>query len=186
MTFSPPMEASLPGARVSLAVIGSPASSVSVTASGVSFLKAAFCCRRGRGVDARVVRRAELRGQIGVMHAGVFAGAGGDLGGQQVQNDAVLVGGPDRAVAAEEAGPRAFFAAEAEEPSNSPVGEPLESHRHLRQLPPQALHHAVDHAAADQRLADRRLTPATAGGGSAGTGSRRPGNDWGSSTRPMA
>ena len=41
--FSPPMDALLPGARVSLAVMGSPASVYAVTASGVSFLKAAFC-----------------------------------------------------------------------------------------------------------------------------------------------
>ena len=36
------MLAALPGALVSLAVIGSPASSVAVTAAGVSFLNAAF------------------------------------------------------------------------------------------------------------------------------------------------
>ena len=42
-TFRPPMLALLPGALVSLAVILSPASSVAVTASAVSFLNAAFC-----------------------------------------------------------------------------------------------------------------------------------------------
>ena len=42
-TFRPPMGASLPGAVVSLAVIGSPASSVAVTASGESFASRAFC-----------------------------------------------------------------------------------------------------------------------------------------------
>ena len=42
-TFKPPMEASLPGARVSLAVIGSPASFDSLTASGERFCSLAFC-----------------------------------------------------------------------------------------------------------------------------------------------
>ena len=37
------MGASLPGARVSLATIGSPASSDSLTASGESFCSLAFC-----------------------------------------------------------------------------------------------------------------------------------------------
>ena len=37
------MAAPLPGARVSLAVIGSPASSVAVTWSGDSFSSTAFC-----------------------------------------------------------------------------------------------------------------------------------------------
>ncbi len=42
-TFNPPIAASLPGARVSFAEIGSPASSVAVTASGESFLRRSFC-----------------------------------------------------------------------------------------------------------------------------------------------
>ena len=42
-TFSPPMAALLPGARVSFAVIGSPASVDSLTASGASFCKRDFC-----------------------------------------------------------------------------------------------------------------------------------------------
>ena len=42
-TFSPPIGAPLPGACYSYAVIGSPASSVAVTASGDSFASAAFC-----------------------------------------------------------------------------------------------------------------------------------------------
>jgi len=43
MTFKPPIGASLPGARVSLAEIGSPASCVSLTASGASCSSRAFC-----------------------------------------------------------------------------------------------------------------------------------------------
>ena len=42
-TFRPPIGASLPGARVSLAVIGSPASVDALTASGESFASRAFC-----------------------------------------------------------------------------------------------------------------------------------------------
>jgi hypothetical protein len=41
-TFKPPIDALLPGARVSFAVIASPASSVAVTASGESFLSEFF------------------------------------------------------------------------------------------------------------------------------------------------
>ena len=42
-TFRPPIGASLPGARVSLAVIGSPARRDSLTASGESLCSLAFC-----------------------------------------------------------------------------------------------------------------------------------------------
>ena len=45
VTLRPPIGASLPAARVSLAVIGSPASSVAVTASGESLPSAAFSSR---------------------------------------------------------------------------------------------------------------------------------------------
>ena len=44
-TFSPPIGAPLPGAEVSLAVIGSPASSVALTASGDSLASRAFSSR---------------------------------------------------------------------------------------------------------------------------------------------
>ena len=43
VTLSPPMAAPFPGAVVSLSVIGSPASSVAVTASGASVPSRAFC-----------------------------------------------------------------------------------------------------------------------------------------------
>ena len=45
VTLSPPIAASLPGAVVSSAVIGSPASSVAVTADGSSLASLAFCSR---------------------------------------------------------------------------------------------------------------------------------------------
>ena len=43
VTLSPPIGASLPGARVSLPVMGSPASTAVLTASGESFLRRSFC-----------------------------------------------------------------------------------------------------------------------------------------------
>ena len=52
-TLSPPIGASLPGARVSFEMIGSPASSVALTASGESFASRAFCA----GVAAASRRR---------------------------------------------------------------------------------------------------------------------------------
>ena len=42
-TLSPPIGASLPGARVSVAVMGSPASCDAVTAAGDSFPSRVFC-----------------------------------------------------------------------------------------------------------------------------------------------
>ena len=44
-TFRPPMGASLPGAVVKIAVIGSPASSVAVTEEASSLDSLAFCSR---------------------------------------------------------------------------------------------------------------------------------------------
>ena len=45
VTLSPPRAAPLPGASVSVAVIGSPASSVAVTCDGDSYASTAFCSR---------------------------------------------------------------------------------------------------------------------------------------------
>ena len=47
---------------------------------------------------------AVLRGEVAVELAGVFAGDGGHLGGEQAGDDTVLVSGPDLAVSAEEGG----------------------------------------------------------------------------------
>ena len=65
------------------------------------------------------------------MLAGVLAGAGEDLRGQQVQDRAVLVGRPDGAVPPQEAGAGTLFAAEAERAIEQPGREPLEADRHL-------------------------------------------------------
>ena len=45
VTLSPPIAAPLPGASVSLAVMGSPARVSAVTCSAESFFSAAFCSR---------------------------------------------------------------------------------------------------------------------------------------------
>ena len=74
-TFKPPMAALLPGACVSLAVIGSPASVGRLDWLGRQILQHRFLLRRRGGVDARVVGGAELGGQFAVMFAGIFAGA---------------------------------------------------------------------------------------------------------------
>ena len=94
--------------------------------------------------------------------AGILAGAGQHLGGQQAEDQAVLVGGPDRAVAAQEGGAGALFTAEAERAVEQSVHEPLEADRDLDQVAAEAGGHAVDHAAGDQRLADSGV-PAPAG-----------------------
>src|SRR5216684_679763 len=88
-TLSPPIGAPLPGARVSLSVIGSPPSRASFTDSAESLASRAFS-------------------------AGVAAAAGGDLGREQVEDQAVLVGGPHAAVVARERRPRTLLPPEAE------------------------------------------------------------------------
>jgi len=65
-----------------------------------------------------------------------------------------LSGGPDFAVAAQESGPGAFLAAEAERTVQEASREPLEADRHLVQLAAQPCCDTVDQAGADHRLAD--------------------------------
>ena len=115
-TLSPPIAALLPGARVSLAVIGSPARSDALTAAGIELLKPRLLFGRRRRVDPRVVRRAEPLGQLAVMLARVFARAGEDFRGQQVENRSIFIGGPDGAIPPQEAGACALFAAETKRP----------------------------------------------------------------------
>ncbi len=148
------MGASLPGARVSLAVIGSPARPDALTLDGSSFCKPGLLLGGRRGIDPGVQRRPVLGRDVAVVLAGILAGAGEDLRGQQVEDRAILVGRPDGAVSSQEAGAGAFFAAEAERPVDQSRGEPLEADRDLGERPAQALHDAVDQAAAHQRLAD--------------------------------
>src|ERR1700740_1586067 len=66
-TFKPPIEASLPGARVSFAVIGSPASSVAVTDSGEGFLAMFFCSGvAGASANQRAQKQVQRRYPEGI------------------------------------------------------------------------------------------------------------------------
>ena len=69
-TLSPPIAAPLPGAAVSFAVIGSPASVVAVTCSGESFASTAFSSRVA-GASTRAYAGSPKRaGQLRVVLAG--------------------------------------------------------------------------------------------------------------------
>src|SRR5690554_5266287 len=73
--------------------------------------------RPARGcVESLVDRRAVARGELVVEHAGVLARARGDLRGEQVEEEAVLVRGPHGAVPSQEGGAGALLAAEAQGP----------------------------------------------------------------------
>src|SRR6201987_962620 len=68
-------------------------------------------CRRR--VDPRVISGPELGGQLTVMLPRILSDTGGDLGGQQIHDQPVLVGRPDAAVTPQKAGPGTLFAAKA-------------------------------------------------------------------------
>ena len=155
-TFKPPMAALLPGARVSLAVIGSPASFDSFTASGESFWRGSPSARaspaRQSACNTACRTPPSVRGNVRPDPCR----CGGDFRRKQVHDRAVLVRRPDRAVAPQETGPGALLAAKAERAVEQSGREPFETDRHFAQPAAQLVHHAIDHAAADQRLADRR------------------------------
>ena len=133
-TFNPPIGASLPGARVSFAVIGSPASSVAVTASGDRFPEEVFLLGCGRSVDAGVIRCAERGRQLLVMHTGVLTGACLDFRREQAEDEAVFVRAPDRAVTPQKTGAGAFLAAKAAGTVEQARREPLEADRDFPKL----------------------------------------------------
>src|SRR3546814_3855993 len=70
--------------------------------------------RVGGRLDAVEEDLAEGVAQAAVVFGRIVAVARGEFGGEQRRRHAVLVGGPDAAVAAQEAGARAFLAAQAE------------------------------------------------------------------------
>ena len=127
--------------------------------SGSSASSFSFCCGVDRRVDAPVDGRAEALGQLLVGGAGVAAGLGRDLRREQREQDAVLVGRPRRAVAAQEAGSGALLAAEADRAVDEPLDEPLEADRHLDQAAAERVGDEVDHRAGHERLADPRVRP---------------------------
>ena len=61
-----------------------------------------FLLRRRGGVDPAVIGFAELLFKIGINFGRVAARHRLDLGGQQIEDDAVFVGGPDPTVKAQE------------------------------------------------------------------------------------
>src|SRR4029450_10833614 len=140
-TFRPPIGASLPGAFVNLATIGSAAGVGAGPRCGHRVARQLLQPRllfRGRcGVDARVARRAELRRQRPVVLARVLAGPRGDLGGEQVRHEPVLVRRPHGPVAPQERRTRALLAAEADRPAGGPLDEPLEPDRPPDEPPPE-------------------------------------------------
>src|SRR6516164_4140904 len=91
------------------------------------------------------------------MLARVPAGAGCNLGSQQVHNWAVFVGGPYCPVKAQETRPGAFFPAETIRTVEQAIDKPLEAYRHFAKPAAEPLDDAVDHAATDQGLADCRV-----------------------------
>src|SRR5690606_2156830 len=90
--------------------------------------------RAGRRLDAVEERLAEGIAQAAVVLGGIVAVARGEFGREQRRRHAVLVGGPHRAVAAQETGARALLAAQPQRAVEQPVGKPLEPHRRLVQL----------------------------------------------------
>src|SRR3989454_5562246 len=103
------------------------------------------------------MRRAELRGELPVVLARVLAGAGRDLARQEIHDRPVLVGRPNGAVEAQEAGPGALLTAKAARAVEQAGHEPLEAHGHLVQPAAELFDDAIDEAAADQRLADESV-----------------------------
>lgn len=108
----------------------------------------------GGRVDAGVNGVAKLRGELLVVDAGVLAGDGEDLGGEEGHDDAVLIGGPYRAVLAEEGGSGAFLTAEAVGAVDESINEPFKADGDFGEGALEAVGDAVDHRAADEGFAD--------------------------------
>ena len=75
----------------------------------------------------------------------------------QPQDDAVLVGGPHRAVALQEGSAGALLAGKTEGAVAEALDEPFEADRRLDQLAVQLARDAIDDGARHHRLADRRI-----------------------------
>ena len=134
--------------------MGSPARVFGGDLGGGEFGEFGFLVLGGGGVDALVDGGAVFCGEVGVELAGVFAGEGGHFGGEQAGDEAVLVGGPDVAVAAEEGGAGGLFADEAEGAVDQAVDEPLEADGDFEHGAVEAFGDAVDDAGGDEGFAD--------------------------------
>src|SRR6202167_981212 len=108
-----------------------------------------FLLREGCGrVDTFVGGLTELAGQVIVYRAGVAPFPRGHLGGEQTEDESVLVSRPETVVGAKKRPARAFLAAESDRAVDEPVHEPLEADRSLDQLALEARRDTIDHAAA--------------------------------------
>ncbi len=87
---------------------------------GSEFRERRLLLGRGGSIDALIGGCAEGGLQLAVPLRRRLAGDGDDLGGQQAQQDAVLVGRPDGAVATEEDAPADSSPPNATEPSSRP------------------------------------------------------------------
>src|ERR1700720_4647128 len=81
----------------------------------------------------------------------------GDLGGEQIHDRPVLIGGPNGAVEPEVAVPSALLTAETARAVEEAGREPLESYRHLGQSPSKLQPHSIDHTAAYYRFAHHSI-----------------------------
>ena len=113
-----------------LRTIGSPASSVAVTASGES-LASGLLLRSRRRVAPAVIRCPQFTRQGLIALAGIPPGACRQFGSKQAEDQSVLVRRPDRAVTPEKTCTRALFSSEALRRVQKTVDEPLEPDRHL-------------------------------------------------------
>ena len=93
------------------------------------------------------------------MFARLFASHRCQFSRQQVHDQTVLVGRPNRPVPAKKTRPSAFLAAKAERTVEQPGSEPFEPNRHLTKPAAAVAHHPVNNAAADQCFADGGLRP---------------------------
>ncbi len=105
-------------------------------------------------IDPGVTRLAELGDDILIVLSRIFARYRQDFCSQQIQDDAVLIGGPDAAIVPQKTRPGTFFAAETQRAVEQAVDKPFEAHGDLHQFPAEMVSDAVDHTAADQCLAD--------------------------------
>src|SRR5215471_18408503 len=109
-TLRPPMAALFPGARVSFAVISSPARRDSLTSSGDNASNFAFW--------------AGLAGQFTEVLAGITARTRGNLRSEQPEDRPVFVGGPYGSITAQETRPGALLAAKTKGPFKQPFHKP--------------------------------------------------------------
>ena len=178
------MAAPFPGAAVSFASIGSPASSHARSGRGRA-PPALLLLGRGRGIDPLIEGLAQIPRQriIGLARIPPVSAVISAASRPRISPSlSVVQTEPSRA---QEGCARALLAAEAERAVNQPVDEPFEAHRHLDELAPQLCGHAVDHGAGDHRLAHGRCPRATPAGSQTDRRSPRRDNGWDSSARPM-